>query len=129
MTTERERVAAALAAEGEAIALPSAEPRPWSASAEESFELVVLDESEAQQDTLTAAREIRPFADVVPIIAGDPARAAEMYTQEAAAVLPRPLARERCTLSCPSPLPRLVPPRTHARPHARATSFRKTAPR
>ena len=58
--------------------------------AEESFELVVLDQEEGQRSTLTAAREIRPFADIVPIMAGDPAQAAEMFAQEAAAVLPRP---------------------------------------
>ena len=88
-TTERERVAAALGAEGEVVALPSAEAA-LERLGEESFELVVLDESQAQQNTLTAAREIRPFADVVPIIPADPARAAELFGQEAAAVLPRP---------------------------------------
>jgi DNA-binding NtrC family response regulator len=88
-STERERVAAALGAEGEVVALPSPE-LALDRLGEESFELVVLDQSEAQQSILTAAREIRPFADVVPITAGDPAQAAEMFAQEAAAVLPRP---------------------------------------
>src|SRR5450759_832742 len=88
--TELERVAAALGAEGEVVALPSAQAA-LERLAEESFELVVIDQVEGQPSALTAAREIRPFADVVPIIEGDPARAAEMFAQEAAAVLPRPL--------------------------------------
>jgi CheY-like chemotaxis protein len=95
-TAERERVAAALGAEGEVVALPSASAA-LARLADESFELVVLDEDEANPpgtspggSSLTAAREIRPFADVVPIIAGDPARAADLFAQEAAAVLPRP---------------------------------------
>jgi CheY-like chemotaxis protein len=88
-TSERERVAAALAAEGEVVALNSASAA-LERLAEESFELVALDQEEGQRSTLTAAREIRPFADIVPIIAGDPAQAAEMFAQEAAAVLPRP---------------------------------------
>jgi DNA-binding NtrC family response regulator len=88
--TERSRVVAALAAEGEVIALTSAEIA-LERLAEESFELVVLDQGSVEQNILTAAREIRPFADVVPIIDGDPALAAEMFSREAAAVLPRPL--------------------------------------
>ena len=88
--TERERVATALGAEGEVVALPSAQAA-LERLAEESFELVVIDQIEGQPSSLTAAREIRPFADVVPIIEGDPVRAAEMFAQEAAAVLPRPL--------------------------------------
>ena len=88
--SERSRVVAALAAEGEVIALTSAEIA-LERLAEESFELVVLDQGGVQQNILTAAREIRPFADVVPIIDGDPALAADMFTKEAVAVLPRPL--------------------------------------
>ena len=88
-SAERERIAAALAAEGEVVALDSAEAA-LQRLAEESFELVVLDEDEAPRSNLTAAREIRPFADIVPIIAGNPARATELFAQEAAAVLPRP---------------------------------------
>jgi DNA-binding NtrC family response regulator len=87
--SERERVSAALAAEGEVVALDSASAA-LERLTEESFELVVLDQEEAQRSSLTAAREIRPFADVVPIITGDPAQAAELFAQEAAAVLPRP---------------------------------------
>jgi len=88
--SERSRVVAALAAEGEVIALTSAEIA-LERLAEESFELVVLDQGGVEQNILTAAREIRPFADVVPLIDGDPAMAAEMFTKEAVAVLPRPL--------------------------------------
>jgi DNA-binding NarL/FixJ family response regulator len=88
--SERSRVVAALAAEGEVIALTSADIA-LERLAEESFELVVLDQGSVEQNILTAAREIRPFADVVPVIDGDPAFAAEMFTHEAAAVLPRPL--------------------------------------
>jgi DNA-binding NtrC family response regulator len=90
--TERERAAAALGAEGEVIALPST-AAALERLAEESFELVVLDEGEGEgaNSSLAAAREIRPFADIVPIIAGNPVRATELFAQEAAAVLPRPL--------------------------------------
>jgi CheY-like chemotaxis protein len=88
--SERSRVVAALAAEGEVIALTSADIA-LERLAEESFELVVLDQGGVQQNILTAAREIRPFADVVPIMDGDPALAADMFTKEAVAVLPRPL--------------------------------------
>jgi CheY-like chemotaxis protein len=115
--SERTRVVAALAAEGEVIALTSADIA-LERLAEESFELVVLDQGSVEQSrdgeaglgpaepkrgrgwepsegsnvsALTAAREIRPFADVVPIIDGDPALAAELFTREAVAVLPRPL--------------------------------------
>lgn len=97
---ERERVATALSAEGEVITVDSARAA-LERLTEESFELVVLDEEEPLSSRpgsspgtplspLTAAREIRPFADVVPIIDGQPARAGEMFAQEAAAVLPRP---------------------------------------
>jgi DNA-binding NtrC family response regulator len=88
--SERTRVVAALAAEGEVIALTSADIA-LERLAEESFELVVLDQGSVRHSALTAAREIRPFADVVPIIDGDPALAAELFTGEAVAVLPRPL--------------------------------------
>ncbi len=96
-SSERERAAAALGAEGEAIAVASAADA-LARLREESFELVVLDEEEPTRQTgstfgrgtMAAAREIRPFADIVPIIAADPVRAADMFSQEAAAVLPRP---------------------------------------
>jgi CheY-like chemotaxis protein len=86
---DRERVSAALAAEGEVVELASADAA-LERLAEESFELVVLDGGDGER-VLARARETRPFADVVPIIAGDPAHAAIMFASEAAAVLPRPL--------------------------------------
>jgi DNA-binding NtrC family response regulator len=86
---ERERVAAALGAEGEVVALHSAE-RALERLAEESFDLVVLDQDETAGNVLAAAREIRPFADVVPVFAADPAQATTMFAEEAAAVLTRP---------------------------------------
>ncbi len=88
--SERTRVVTALAAEGEVVALASADIA-LEKLAEESFEIVVLDQGATQQNILAAAREIRPFADIVPIIDGDPAFAAVLFTREAAAVLPRPL--------------------------------------
>jgi DNA-binding NtrC family response regulator len=88
-TAERERVATALSAEGEVVALSSTE-LALERLAEESFELVVLEQNGDKPSALTAAREIRPFSDVVPITAGDPAQAAMMFAEEAAAVLPRP---------------------------------------
>jgi CheY-like chemotaxis protein len=88
--SERTRVVTALAAEGEVVALTSADIA-LEKLAEESFEIVVLDQGATQQNVLAAAREIRPFADVVPIIDGDPAFAALLFAREAAAVLPRPL--------------------------------------
>jgi CheY-like chemotaxis protein len=87
--TDRARVSAALAAEGEVVELVSPDAA-LERLAEESFELVVLDGGEDER-VLVRARETRPFADVVPIIVGDPVRAAAMFASEAAAVLPRPL--------------------------------------
>jgi len=88
--TDRARISAALAAEGEVIELPSADAA-LERLAEESFELVVLDEGDGERNLLAKARETRPFSDIVPIIDGNPARAATMFASEAAAVLPRPL--------------------------------------
>ena len=90
VASERARVVAALAAEGEVIELSSAEVA-LERLAEESVEIVVLDQDDVHPNMLAKAREIRPFADIVPVIVGDPAYAAEMFSQEAAAVLPRPL--------------------------------------
>src|ERR1017187_6420585 len=78
---ERSRVVAALGAEGEVIALTSSEIA-LERLAEESFELVVLDQGGVEQNILTAAREIRPFADIVPLVDGDPALAAEMLDRK-----------------------------------------------
>jgi CheY-like chemotaxis protein len=89
VAAERERMAAALAAEGEVIGVASP-VEALDRLAEESFELVVLDKDESRGNLLTAAREIRPFADIVPIIVAETALASEMFANEAAAVLPRP---------------------------------------
>ena len=88
--SERSRIVAALSAEGDVVALASAEIA-LERLAEESFEMVVLDQANVEQNVLAAAREIRPFTDVVPMIEGDPRVAAEMFAHGAAAVLPHPL--------------------------------------
>lgn len=88
--TESSRIAAALGAEGEVVEASSPE-LALDRLAEESFELVVLEQGEEARNVLAAAREIRPFADIVPIVAGDATLASEMFANEAAAVLPRPL--------------------------------------
>jgi CheY-like chemotaxis protein len=87
---DRARIAAALGAEGEVVEL-SSPSLALERLAEESFELVVLDEGSGESNFLAKARETRPFADVVPVIVGDPSRVAIMFASEAAAVLPRPL--------------------------------------
>ena len=89
VNAERERIAASLGAEGDVVALPSPE-RALERLAEESFDLVVLDQDEMESSVLAAARETRPFADVVPIMASHPGNATDMFAQDAAAVLPRP---------------------------------------
>jgi CheY-like chemotaxis protein len=89
---ERARVVAALSAEGSVVELPSAE-QALDRLAEESFELAVLEEKtvEAQRDPFATARELRPFADVVLLLAGDPERCSDFYAREVAALLTRPL--------------------------------------
>ncbi len=52
---ERERIAAALGAEGEVVALAST-ARALERLAEESFDLVVLDQAEMEANVLAAAR-------------------------------------------------------------------------
>ncbi|MGB8295924.1 MAG: response regulator [Polyangia bacterium] len=89
---ERARVVAALSAEGAVVELPSAE-QALDRLAEESFELAVLEEKtvEGQRDPFATARELRPFADVVLLLAGDPERCSDFYAREVAALLTRPL--------------------------------------
>jgi CheY-like chemotaxis protein len=87
---ERARIVSALSAEGEVVELASAQ-LALERLAEESFELVVLDQASPNQDVLAEARRIRPFADIVPIVEGDAELAADMFIGEAAALLPRPL--------------------------------------
>ena len=90
VAADRTRITAALSAEGEVIELSSPD-EALERLADESFELVVLDEGDGERNLLAKAREIRPFADIVPIVTNDPSRAAAMFVGEAAAVLPRPL--------------------------------------
>jgi CheY-like chemotaxis protein len=89
---ERARVVAALSAEGQVVELPSAE-RALDRLAEEPFELAVLDEEgvDAERDPFATARELRPLADVVLLLRGDPERCSDFYAREVAALLPRPL--------------------------------------
>jgi CheY-like chemotaxis protein len=89
---ERARVVAALSAEGEVVELPSAD-QALDRLAEEPFELAVLDEKgvDAERDPFATARELRPFADVVLLLDGDPDRCSSFYAREVAALLTRPL--------------------------------------
>ena len=89
---ERARVVAALSAEGVVVELFSAE-QALDRLAEEPFELAVLDEGgvDAQRDPFATARELRPFADVVLLLGGDPERCSDFYAREVAALLTRPL--------------------------------------
>jgi CheY-like chemotaxis protein len=89
---ERARVVAALSAEGVVVELSSAE-QALDRLGEEPFELAVLDEEgvDAQRDPFATARELRPFADVVLLLGGDPERCSDFYAREVAALLTRPL--------------------------------------
>ena len=89
---ERARVAEALSAEGTVLAPESVE-EALDRLAEESFELAVFDVDpvEGRRNPATAARELRPFTDLVFVADGDPVRSTELFAREAAAVLPRPL--------------------------------------
>jgi CheY-like chemotaxis protein len=89
---ERARVSDALAAEGTVVAPDSVEAA-LDRLAEESFEVAVfdVDRVEGPRNPATAARELRPFTDLIFAVAGDPIRCTELFAREAAAVLPRPL--------------------------------------
>jgi CheY-like chemotaxis protein len=89
---ERARVAEALSAEGTVLA-PESVDEALDRLAEESFELAVfdIDPGEGRRNPATAARELRPFTDLVFVADGDPVRSTELFAREAAAVLPRPL--------------------------------------
>ena len=89
---ERARVAAALSAEGVVVELSSAE-QALDRLGEEPFELVVLDEEgvNGRRDPFATARDLRPFADVVLLLGGDPERCSDFYAREVAALLTRPL--------------------------------------
>ena len=83
---------AALSAEGDVVELPSTE-QALDHLAEESFEMAVLDAEAAtgKRDPFSTARELRPFADIVLLLPGDPERCADLYAREVAALLTRPL--------------------------------------
>jgi CheY-like chemotaxis protein len=88
---ERRRLVDALAAEGAVVDLPSTR-EALERLGSETFELAVLDFAEpGVGNPLAAAKERRPFADYVFLDGADPARTGEVYSGEAAALLPRPL--------------------------------------
>jgi CheY-like chemotaxis protein len=87
---ERSRVATALSAEGEVVTLASCD-EALAKLAEESFELVVLDQADPASPVFSRAREFRPLADVVLLVPGDPDACGELYASEASALLTRPL--------------------------------------
>jgi CheY-like chemotaxis protein len=89
---ERARVAEALSAEGTVLA-PESVDDALDRLAEESFEMAVfdVDPAGARRNPATAARELRPFTDLIFVADGDPVRCTELFAREAAAVLPRPL--------------------------------------
>ncbi len=87
---ERQRVAAALSVEGMVVEARSTE-MALERLADESFDLVVLDRDERLgTNPIAAARELRPFADLVLCLASDPAEVSDAFAHEVAAVLPRP---------------------------------------
>jgi CheY-like chemotaxis protein len=89
---ERARISEALGAEGAVTAVDSPE-EALDRLAEESFEMAFfdIDPVSGGRNPATAARELRPFTDLVFVADGDPIRCTELFAREAAAVLPRPL--------------------------------------
>jgi CheY-like chemotaxis protein len=88
---ELARICEALSAEGTVVGVPSAE-EALDRLAAEPFEIAVFDVGgEGRRNPVSAARELRPFTDLVFVAAGDPMRCTELFAREAAAVLPRPL--------------------------------------
>ena len=88
---ERQRVAAALAGEGQVFEAPSTRAG-LDRLAAESFELAVLDLEEGRDwSALSAGKELRPFTDLVFLMNADPTRCGECYSADVAAVIPRPL--------------------------------------
>lgn len=89
---ERKRVAASLASEGQVLEAPST-AEALRRLRDESFDLTLLDRDErgGGHDPLATTRELRPFTDLVLVMAGDPAACGEALARGAAAVLPRPL--------------------------------------
>ena len=88
---ERQRVSAALRAEGQVIEESSTRAALERLRAE-SFELAVLDLDEGRDwSALSAGKELRPFSDLVFVTGPDPTRCGEAFAGDAAAVVPRPL--------------------------------------
>src|SRR5688572_32319412 len=87
---ERTRISEALAAEGTVVSLESAD-EALDRLADESFEMAVfdVDVDDARRNPASAARELRPFTDLVFAVDGDPVRCTELFAREAAAVLDR----------------------------------------
>ena len=91
VAAERARIVNALSAEGDVVEVPSAQAALDRLS-EDPFELVVLDEDDpdSRQDVFAAARESRPYSDIVLVMAADPARVEGAFAKSVAAVLVRP---------------------------------------
>ncbi|HEY4183822.1 MAG TPA: response regulator [Polyangia bacterium] len=94
---ERQRIVDIVADEGQVVEATST-AAALQRLADESFDLAFLgaDESPATEnstttDPLATWRELRPFSDVVLIASSDPARCAQAFGREVAAVFPRPL--------------------------------------
>jgi CheY-like chemotaxis protein len=88
---ELARVGEALSAEGTVVAVASAD-EALDRLAAEPFEIAVFDVGgEGRRNPVSAARELRPFTDLVFVAPGEPMRCSELFAREAAAVLPRPL--------------------------------------
>jgi len=113
---ERARVVAALSAEGVVVELSSAE-QALDRLAEEPFELAVLDEGgvDAQRDPFATARELRPFADVVLLLGGDPERWLRFLRARGGRLAHAAPAGKRCAFPRPSALAGLVPAGAYAR--------------
>lgn len=88
----RRRVVAALAAEGSVLEFASVE-EALDTLIDEPFELAVLaiDEAQSRRNVVSAARELRPFTDLIAYVDADAVRATNLFAHEAAAVLPWPL--------------------------------------
>jgi CheY-like chemotaxis protein len=91
---ERARLSDALTAEGTVVAVASAE-EALDRLAAEPFEMAIFEIGDPRQmsarNPVSAARELRPFTDLIFLLEGDPARCTVLFAHEAAAVLPRPL--------------------------------------
>src|SRR4051812_28343222 len=85
------RLTEALSAEGAVSAVVSVE-EALERLAAEPFEIAVFEVGgPGPRNPVSAARELRPFTDLVFVAPGDPMRCTDLFAHEAAAVLPRPL--------------------------------------